>query len=283
MDFKGTKKQSTGTYLKTGLTEMTFLGANPSAAQIEEWTGRDNVSEPNYNLVDDINGNRVRPIHLWFSNGEVVKDLRFNIGNKPEIAKSGNYQICTSTGSVVWAMKDGIVKPEFADHKQLVIGESDLLQFIRTLINFDVKSGENLYQQVSDNKCDAETLFDGDVSGLNSLSKWCADNNKTISMVLSVSARKATDESGNVTERNYQVIESDPRTWFHGAPSDWSRGVLKSRFSDSTQVKPGQTQAYPLIKNMFTVEYIPFDRELCYNNIPDNSSNTPQNTGGTWS
>lgn len=278
--FTGTKEGNTtgGSYLKTGLTSLTFLGVNPAAAQIQEWTGRDNVQEPSYDLVQDFNDHTVRPINFWLKNEDLTVNFRINIGNNEAIAKSGNYQICTSTGNVVWAKKEGEVKPEFADHKALKIGEAELIEFVSKLINFDQKSGEDLYAQMTKLGVDATSLYNASYVGMNKLAQWTNEKDKQIVMCLVV-REKEVEVDGNTTVKRYQAVATDSSTWFHGQVTDWSSKKLLERYEKSLEVGKGQTKAYPIIKELFTVAYQDFKREDCINAIPDNPqvSSTP-----TW-
>ena len=280
--FTGTKENSSVNYLKTGLSSFQFLGCNPSASQIEEWTGRENVADPNYDIQDDYSReNQIRPLNLYFKNDDdVVVNFRIDIGNNPDIKKSGNYQVCTSTGSVVWAKASGSAtpKPEFVDHKPLVIGEATLIEFISKFINFDTRSGENLYQQLVEQKLDAASLYSGDFSGMANLAKWGTEKNKRITMLLMVKEKPGVDNNGNPVTKRYQVVSSEPQTWFHGDVTDWAEGKLRERYEKSLQVGPGQTQAYPLVKDMFTIKYQSFVKEDCLNSVPDN----PTVTTGGW-
>jgi len=276
--FVGTKEGNTGggNYLKTGLSSFNLLGINPSASQIQEWTGRDNVQEPNYDLVEDFNQKQVRPIHFWLKNqDETVVNFRLNIGQDEAIAKSGNYQVCTSTGAVVWAKSAGVVKPEFADHAALKIGEADLIEFVSKLINFDQKSGENLYEQMTKLGVDATSLYNASYAGMNKLATWSQEKEKTIVMCLIV-REKTVDVDGTPTVKRYQAVASDSKTWFHGQVTDWAEKKLLERYEKSLEVGAGQTQAYPIIKDLFTIKYQDFKREDCYNAVPDN----PTTTGG---
>lgn len=274
--YTGTKEANTNNnYLKTGLSTFTFLGVNPNAAQIKEWTGRELTAEPMYDIQKDLNDNDVRPVHIYLRNPDgIVTNFRLNVGSVDAIAKSGNYQVCTSTGSVVWAKQGGEVKSEFADHKALKIGEADLIQFIQRLTNFDTNSGENFYAQAEKLNQDAKSLFAGNYQGMNNLAKWTQDNDKTIVMVFTVREKKTTDENGNDVVKMYQAVSSEPKTWFHGTTSKWIEDKLKERYEKSLQVSPGQTQAYPIIKDFFTYVYQDFKKEDCVNSVPDNSANT---------
>lgn len=277
--FTGTKEgNSTGSYLKTGLTSLTFLGVNPTAEQIQQWTGRDNVQPQVYDLAKDYNQKDVRPINVWLKNDDVTVNFRINIGSEEAIAKSGNYQVCTSTGAVVWAKAGGQLKPEFADHKPLKIGEAELIEFISRLINFDQKSGENLYEQMTKLGVDAASLYNASYTGMNKLATWTQEKAKNICMVLVVREKDALDDNGNTTTKRYQGVSNDSKTWFHGQVTDWAETKLLERYEKSLEVGAGQTQAYPLIKDLFTIKYQDFKREDCYNAVPEN----PTTTTGGW-
>lgn len=275
--YAGTKVAQSNNYLRTGLSSLHLLGVNPTAVQIQEWTGRDNVKEPNYDIAVDINGHNIRPVVLYLKNkqGDVV-NFRINVGEVDAIAKSGNYQVCTSTGSVVWAVQGGQVKPEFADHKPLKIGEASLIQFVQKLINFDPNSGENFYQQMYTLGQDVTSLYNGSYQGMNNLAKFSNDNDKTIAMVLSVREVPGVNDSGESVTKTYQSVCQDPKSWFHGEASDWAVGKLKERYEKSLIAVDGQPKAYPLINDLFTYTYQEFKREDCINAVPDNSNNTPK-------
>jgi hypothetical protein len=277
--FTGTKTGG-GDYLKTGLTGFQFLGVNPTAAQIGVWTGREDVKDPNYDIVDDYNKeHQVRNINIWLKNIDaVVTNFRIQVSLDEAIANSGNYQVCTSNGSVLWAKSGGVVKPEFAGHKALKIGEADWIQFVAKLINFDYKSGENLYQQLVDQKLDVDSLYAGNYTGVNNLVKWAAENDKLIAMVLVVREKDVMDDKGNQVTRQYQAVASASETWFHGLPNDWAEGKLLERYEKSLEVGVGQTKAYPIIKELFTIKYQPFSKAECFNLIPNN----PEIASATW-
>lgn len=275
--YAGTTTQNTGGgYIpKTGLTSFQFLGVNPTQQQIADWTGRENVAEPNYDLTENLSNHMVRPIHLWLHSPEagVTSRIIINIGSESAIAKSGNYQVCTTTGSVVWAKKDGQVKPEFADHKPLCIGEADLISFIQKLTNFNQKSGENFYQQMVEFKQDAQSLYNASYTGLNALAQWAKANGKQIVMPLTVQEKEVVKEDGTTVVKNYQIINQDSKTWYHGLTVDpWMINSLKKNYEASLVVGVGQTQAYPIVKNLFTYELQDFKKEDCVNAIPDNPS-----------
>lgn len=280
--FTGTKEGNTtgGSYLKTGLSSFSFLGVNPSAEQISKWTGRENVQQPSYDLAKDFNQNDVRPINIWLKNDDVVVNFRINIGNVDAIAKSGNYQVCTSTGAVVWAKQGGSLKPEFADHKPLKVGEAELIEFISKLINFDQKSGENLYLQMTSLGVDANSLYNANYTGMNKLAAWSQEKAKHIVMCLVVREKDALDENGSTITKRYQAVANDSKTWFHGQVTDWAEKKLLERYEKSLEVGAGQTQAYPIIKDLFTIAYQDFKREDCFNAVPDNP--TASTSGMTW-
>lgn len=280
--FTGTKEgqQTGGNYLRTGLSSFEFLGVNPTADQIKAWTGRDNVNEPDYSLTKDYNEKEVRPVNFWLKNKDgVVTNFRINVGKDDAIAGSGNYQVCTSTGAVVWAKSGGQLKPEFADHKPLRIGEADLITFVSKLINFDTKGTDNLYKQMTDQKTDLDSLVAGNYTGFANLAKWATEKEKHISMVMVVREKEALDASGNTVTKHYQGVCSAPETWFHGEVTQWTEDTLCKRYEKSLEIGVGQTKAYPLIREgeLFTYSYQEFDKSKCVNVVADNPAGT-----STW-
>lgn len=270
--YQGTK--TSGSYSpKTGLHTFQFVGVNLSKNQIEELTGRELPVEPNYNTVQDLNGKTVRPCHFYFKSDTIgLVKIIYQVGSDSAVAKSGNYQVCTSTGAVVWAKKDGEVKAEFVDHQPLKIGEAEVIAIISKLINFDPNSGENLYAQMTNLKQDAKSLFEGTYTGFEKLAKWLKDNNKYITLVTTVKQVSQNQEDGSVILNNKQRIATDPRTFFHGEFAEWMIDSLKKRYESSLVVGLGQTKAYPIIKDLFTYEFQDFVAESCVNYVPE----TPQ-------
>lgn len=280
---------------KTGIAAFNLLGVNPTADQIKAWTGRETVAEPSYDLTQDLNQNTVRPVHVWVHSPAADVTTRFiiNVGNNPAVTKNGNHQIIASNGSVTYAKdKFGVVKEEFANHKPLVIGEAELIAFIQKLINFKTSSGEDFYKQMVALKQDAASLYAGNYAGLNNLAKWATENNKMIVSVLTVRKKDAAQPDGSVVAKTYQSFCENSRVWFHcGETLDWTEsgfdlveGVLKAKntkvgwykqaiktnYEESLVVKAGATQAYPIIKDLFTYDLQNFKEEDCVNYVPAN-------------
>lgn len=280
---------------KTGITAFNLLGVNPTADQIKAWTGRETVTEPNYDLTQDLNQNTVRPVHVWVCSPVADVTTRFiiNVGQNPAVTKNGNHQIIASNGSVTYAKdKFGVVKEEFANHKPLVTGEAELIAFIQKLINFKTSSGEDFYGQMVKLGQDAASLYNGNYTGLNNLAKWATDNNKMIVAPLTVRKKDVAQSDGSVVTKTYQSFCDNLKVWFHcGEALDWTEsgfdlveGVLKAKntkvgwykqaiknnYEESLVVKAGATQAYPIIKDLFTYDLQNFKEEDCVNYVPAN-------------
>jgi len=131
---------------------------------------------------------------------------------------------------------------------------------------------------MTDLKVDANSLYNASYAGMNELAKWATEKEKLISMVLVVREKDGVDKDGNPTTKNYQSVSSASETWFHGAVTDWAQKTLLKRYEKSLEVGAGQTQAYPLIKELFTIEYQDFKKADCFNNVPNNPA--PQT--GSW-
>jgi hypothetical protein len=270
--YAGTRTGS-GEYVKyTGLENFKFLGVNPNKQQLEAWQGREITFDPTYDLVSDPTGNNQRPLHLWFK-GDTVGVQRFilNIGNTPAISKSGNYQIITSTGNITWAKASGSteVKPQFVDHKPLTQGEAALITFVQRLVSFDRNSNEDFYTQMQELKQDAASVYNGNYDGLNQLAKDMADTYVVLPMVV-----KDKDEAGldgNIVTKSRMSIGATQynldKVMFSGKVSDWA----KSRFMENVTTDPN------LLKGMYSVDLVPFNRDTVMNNVPSNPS-----TAGDW-
>lgn len=267
--YAGTR-QGAGQYqIYTGLENFQFLGVNPNKQQLEEWQGREISFDPSYDVVQDQNGNNQRPLHIWLK-GDTVGVQRFilNIGDKQPTTQSGNYQVITSNGSIVWAKASGSteVKPEFANHKPLVTGEAALITFVQRLVSFDRNSGEDFYTQMQQLKQDASTVFNGDYSGLNNLAKMMDGTYITLPMVVK-DKDEATQDGGVVTKQRMSIGTTQynlDKVMFSGKVSEWA----KSQFSKNV------TADTNLLKGMYTVDLVPFNRDTVLNNVPNNPSPT---------
>lgn len=266
---------SGGNYLKTGLASFQLLGVNPTAAQIMEWTGRTDVQEPKYDLKKWFDTEfQCRPLTFYLKNteGDIVR-YKLDIGKDPRVTKNGNYQVCTSNGSIVWAKASGSpdVKPEFADHRPLVIGEEELISFVGRLINFDYKNPDgNLYKEMEAAGVTAQLLYDGNYKGINAVGKWGQENDKHIIMMMMVNEGEGTDKDGNTVTKNYQEVCGRTELWFSGEVNDYALDRTKTLYEKSLEVAPGATQAYPLIKGFFTYKYQDYKKSDCVNAVPDN-------------
>ena len=284
--FTTREEQSQGSYLKTGMASFILLGVNPTAAQIEEWTGRTGVEEPNYDLKDDYNKeHQVRQLNCYMRNdhGDVVVH-RMEVSLDPKMSKSGNYQVCTSNGSITWAKAAGSseVKPEFASHKPLRIGEENLINFIGRLVNFDYKDPDgNLYEEMTIAKTTVDELYAGKYGGINAVGKWCAENDKKIIMMMEVTEKEALDKDGNPTVKRYQNLSPKSETWFSGEVNEYVLEQIQKRYEASLIVASGATQAYPIIKGLFTYKYQDFVKGDCLGGVPS-SNPTPPTGQGTW-
>lgn len=265
--YAGTR-QGAGQYtIYTGLENFQLLGFNPTKAQLEEWQGRELSNDPNYDIVQDQTGNNQRPLHIWLKGDTVgVQRMILNIGDKPPATQSGNFQVITSTGAIVWAKASGSpdVKPEFANHKPLVQGEAALITFVQRLVSFDRKSGEDFYQQMQSFKQDAATVFNGDYSGLNQLAKDMTGAYVTLPMVVK-DKDEATPDGTIVTKQRMSIGATQynlDKVMFSGKVSDWAKETFTKNVTNDTN----------LLKGMYTVDLIPFNRDKVFNNVPNNPS-----------
>lgn len=251
----------------TGIDTFTLLAVNPTAAEIEAIAGYKPKQEPDYSLVEDQYNGTVRPLVIYAKGtaSNAVVQYRINIGAKAPNTMSGNFQVCTSTGEVVWAKATGEteVKPQFADHRPLVVGEADLISFVQKCVNFSTKSGEDFLSQMISLKQDAASIFKGDLSGIQKLISYMQENKFTIVSLLTV---RKTDEG-----KTYQQIATKPGNFskliFHGNANDW----VKAQLLKNTQ------KDEKLVKEFYTIDFQVFDENACLNSVPQNPSGS---TGG---
>ena len=267
--YAGTR-QGAGQYqIYTGLDNFQFLGVNPDKTTLEKWQGREISFDPSYDVVQDQNGNNQRPLHIWLK-GDVVGVQRFilNIGNTPAISSGGNYQIITSTGSITWAKGKGESepKPQFADHKPLVAGEAALITFVQKLVSFDTRLGEDFYTQMQQLKQDAQSVYNGDYSGLNKLAVDMDGTYVVFPMV--VKDKDVAGSDGTVTTKQQMSIGASQynldKVMFNGKVSDYVKGRFKENLDKDAN----------LLKGMYTVDLVPFNRDTVLNNVPNNPTTT---------
>lgn len=251
----------------TGLDTFKVVAVNPTTEQLKVLYGKDDLNPVNYDLGQDLNGDSVRPLVIYVKGIEsgVLQQLRLNIGNKPAVSKSGNYQVITSTGQVVWAKASGAVdvKPEFTNHRGLVAGESDLITFVQKCVNFSTQSGEDFMAQMQGLKQDAASVYAGDYSGMQKLVDWMAANNKTVVLALTV---KEVEVDGVKKDRQrvaYKRNNLNKMMW-HGVVNDYCKTRLQSTITADPE----------LITNFVTVELMRFDKSKCLNNVPANPTGT---------
>lgn len=270
--YQATQKQTNVPSLYTGLESFKLLGVNPTKEQISQWQGRDANYEPNYDLVQDNKGQMVRPFHVWF-NGETVGPMRIilNIGNSKPSYETGNYQIVTTHGDIVWAKAKGEAnpKPEFADHRPLVTGESDLLTIVMSFLKADglkFEGDQDFSTQVASLKQDATAVYAGDYSGWNKLAAWTNENNLFVSMPVGVKERDVVLDNGSTVTRSNMTIPyrtlNLSKIMFSGPANEWAEGKLTERV----------TKDPDLIKIPFTVKFMKYDKSKTLNNIPSNPS-----------
>lgn len=276
MQFNGTRENNqTSDYTRhTGLESFNLLGANPTKEQLGQWQGREITNDLTYDLKQDNKGNSVRPVVFYFK-GETagVMQLQLNIGNTPAITSTGNYQVITSTGQIVWAKASGNpeVKPEFADHRPLVIGEAALITLLQRVVSFDRKSGEDFFSQIQDFKLDAKNLYEGNYAPYAEFAKSYADNWVSMPMVV-VEKDEVNDQGIPVVKlKNYLGTGQYnlDKTMFSGKVSDWTKSQLTKNL---VKTNPSDND---LLNGLYTVEFMPFDKNKCLNNVPSNPSSAP--------
>lgn len=260
--YTGTTTTKKKNFLRTGLHALKFKGVNLTQEQIKERFGIELEKEPDYQMKTDNFGNDVvrSVVYLAGENNEMYR-LNIPISNTPAKAKSGNYEVITSTGAIVWAGKkvedSVVIKDEFVNHRPLNIGEGDWITFVQRLVGFDSRSGANFFEEMSSFGQTSDDIFKDKLSPINNSDLI----DKTIIVLLAVR---------NVEDKNYQEVVANRRTWFTGSEvTTWHLNKIQEL--QEKEVSNGNT----LCKNLFTYQPMDFDKSKCFNNVPT----TPTPTG----
>lgn len=277
MEFKGTKAPGVNTEYNryTGLESFQLVAVNPTKTELEELQGREISYDVSYDIEQDNKQNNVRPVVFYFKGQTAgIQKLQLNIGNEPAISNSGNYQVITSTGQIVWAkpkptqdVPNPSVKPEFISHRPLVQGEAALITLLQKLLSFDRKSNEDFQGQLEGFKLDAKTLYDGDYKAFKDFVKSFGQN--WITMPLVVVEKDEVVDGNTVTKlKNYLGASQYnlDKTVFSGEVSEWIKGQFQKNLTSNPD--------YALMQGLYTIDFMVFDKSKCLNNIPSNPTPT---------
>lgn len=272
--YNGTPKSSTTYTPKTGLAEFQILAVNPTKDQISELLGRDYPLDVNYDVKDDLNGDRVRPIEFWVKSesANVVDRVTFQIGNTPRKSKNNNVQVINAKGVMRYApsVEDANIKYEKLAPfvREVMIGEEALYRFMQCAIGY--KPSEPDANFLGDNEAaniTNVTLFNGETAGLNKFIQFVNEKRRKIGLVLAVKEKEKQDDKGEKYIQNRQVILNQPDFFFtlaSGKVGDYSIG----KFEDI--IKEKRDNDVTLGTALFTVKLQDYVKADCVNSVPTN-------------
>jgi hypothetical protein len=279
--YNGTPKSSNYSP-KTGLTEFKILAVNPTKEEISEMLGRNYPLDVNYDLRDDLNGEKVRPIEFWVKSEStgIVDRVTFQIGNVTRKSQNNNVQVVNAKGIMRYApsIEDANVKYQSMAPfvREVMIGEEALYRFMQCAIGYKPSLPDANF--LGDNEAAGITkdaLFNGDVQGLNKFIEFVNGKQRKIGLVLAVKEKEKQDDQGNKYTQNRQVILNQPDFFFtlaSGKVGDYS----KSKFEEVIQEK--RSNNVTLGTALFTINLQDYVKEDCVNNVPTN----PVKTTSTW-
>jgi hypothetical protein len=188
---EGNKRESTYVSKEVGVFEGKVVAINPSKQELEMLLNTTIEKDVTYNAMKkEENGTETPTIRLSFwlkpENSEKLKNVSFFIEKRARTNKDGNkYQYVNQVGRTAWGeiAANGTDLPNFftqfldrnkmsigdMTYRQALIGEEELMNFVRSWLNFDYFSPDtnilldwdkifrNNYKELSDGmKSDAE-------------------------------------------------------------------------------------------------------------------------------
>lgn len=270
---------NTASKLFTGLTSFTVLDVNPSKEQIEKYLGREYKLNVNYDIVD-FNGRQMRPIEIWLKETSGHMDalpIRFYISTADDITQSGTARYVNDKGMFTQSKTRESLETNdrmawFNAHSFRVakVGENELYTFMQRLMRYNSR-GENaaFLEDCRALNITAESIFNNDLSGLRKFFTWCNENNNQIIIIAAV---RTTSKLVDGEEKIYynQTLANNPNFMFQTSTGEVSARAISA-------VKDAVEKGERPTKFLFTVEFQPFVKEECVNNVPaDTVSNSQQ-------
>lgn len=261
--------------LYTGLSVIKPLIANPSDEEYEHFTGR----KPNYPLTYDKFGEEgeLQPISILCEIGKgSFEFIRFVLSSQDDTTKDGTKsKFIDGKGRISYYLDDPYnISDRFPfDPKTAVTikrGYEDLTNFLQKLVAYDSKSPQaNWMSDASKNGLDVETLYSGNVNGLNALLDWAFREGFSVVTLLSVSK---TEKDGN-TYYN-QRIESRSDLFFYSVTNHGEAMVPATAFSRLRKYEKQQEEAgYSITKHLYTHRLQEFREEDCAHSEPEGTVN----------
>jgi hypothetical protein len=188
--------------LFTGLCPMNVIAINPSADEIMEIYGREEVKDPEYSGQTEAGEAKLRlDIYLKNTENNLITKIVFWLEDRLSISSKGNKQFINSVGMSTWAADQPTqdwftMKP----YREGYVGEADLYNFLSAWLGINKRAKES--------ECVLETSFSdivrGNLDELRDLITIYRD--RTVKVLLAVKEGKYQDVYNKVfipQESNY--------------------------------------------------------------------------------
>lgn len=272
MMFNGsnTSNNASRNKLYTGMTAYKFVALNPTKEQIETILGKEYKLNVNYDAFE-LNGRMFRPIEVWLQdvNGYMEPTpMRFLVGQDDDITQSGTIRFVNEKGVFTMSKSEDVLRNNpkqlwYTEHPFRVakVGENELYTFMQKLMrynNFDkdakfIKDAEAL-------DITAESIFNNRLDGLRKFFDWCNENNNSIVLVAAVRSTSKMVENEEKTYYN-QTLVTNPNYFYTTSTGDVSPKSIE-------HIRGEIGKGNRISKYLFTVEFQPFVKEECINDVP---------------
>lgn len=270
--FNGSNSESNNrTKLYTGMTAFNFLALNPTKVEIENFIGKEYKLNVNYDAFE-LNGRMFRPIEVWLQDTKGYMEpvsMRFLIGRDDDITQTGTIRFVNDKGVFTMSKSEDALRNNpkqewYTKHPFRVakVGENELYTFMQKLMrynNYDEKA--NFMKDAEVLGINAENIYNNQLDGLKQFFNWCNENKNSIVLIAAVrSTSKMVDNEPRVYYN--QTLVTNPQFFYttsSGEVSAKSIENLRSEIGKGSRVS----------KYLFTVEFQPFVKEECINDVPN--------------
>lgn len=269
--FNGSNTSGSGrTKLYTGMTAYKFLALNPTKSEIETLIGKEYKLNVNYETVE-FSGRVFRPIEIWLQDVNNYMEpvtMRFLIGRDDDITQTGTIRFVNDKGVFTMskseqALRDNPRQAWYTDHPFRIakVGENELYTFMQKLMRYNNFDKEAAFMRDAVNLgITPENLFDNKLEGLLKFFNWCNENNNSIVLVAAVrSTSKIVEGKENVYFN--QTLVTNPNYFYTTSTGEVSNKSIE-------HIRGEIAKGNRITKYLFTVEFQPFVKEECINDVP---------------
>lgn len=272
--YNGTAKPNSGFNPKTGLAAFKLMLVNPTKEEISELFGREYPFDPNYDIREDLNEDKVRPIEFWVKSEtcNVIDKVTFQIGTVSRKSKTGNVQVVNQKGIMRYAPSVAEANIKYEKNapfiRETTIGEEALYRFMQCAMGYKYNDPEaNFMEDSEKGGVTPDKLFNGDVTGLRNFIEYVNSKQRKVGLVLGVKQKDKLDDNGNKYIQNRQVILNQPDFFFtlaSGKVEQYNLGKLKEVIDEKRAANISLGSA------LFSIDLKDFNKEDCINDTPSN-------------